>query len=112
MAVGVPTINTTRYDIHRPIRARGLRIIQGDVVFSANSSFVASTIERRFRFRCRDIQFSLACGVVMHYVRSAVHKYGKIFAYGIESGAATVSVLTGMKMPAAVNSGTFVAVGT
>ena len=117
MAVGVLTINTGRYQVQRPIRARGLRIITGDIVFSANSSFVASTIEKRFRSRCRDIQISVPSGVNVEYLRSTTHKAGMLYVFGVAkhtgtSTNATNTAFSAVKMVGAVVSGTFIAVGT
>lgn len=117
MALGIPVITVGRYGQARPARTRGQRTITGDIVFSANSSFVSSGIEKRFRSRCRDIQITIASGVKVEYKRSTTHKAGIIVVLGTAPGTGTStnstnSMFSSIAFAAAVNSGTFVAVGT
>ncbi|MFH1614871.1 MAG: hypothetical protein ABIG61_07295 [Planctomycetota bacterium] len=117
MAVGVLVLNSGNA---RPVKlGRGLVMATGRIGFSANSSFVASTIEKQFRARCERIDVSVPSGYVINYKRSATFKRGMLYAFapstlkmssvGYALSGTTVIGLKNVPLP--ICSGTFTAYG-
>ena len=107
MAVGVAVLNSGNAS---PARlGRGLKLATGRIGFSANSAFVASTVERLFRCRCENIQVCVPSGYVVQFKRSTTFKKGMLYAFAISALSGIATPLVNHALP--VCSGTFTAYG-
>lgn len=102
MARGIPVINLQG---HKKRIARGLHMLTGKLGLSANSTFVASGIEKYFR-KCLDINVHVGSAYIQ-YIPSTTHKHGILQVCGSTQN-------TGRSLQIALDAGTsatFVATG-